>query len=163
MPSAQEVIQTMEGAMSSIASMDEPVAIWLKNMKEVMLQHSLKDETDWVFTAGEDVDQDTLAILAAACDVYGLVIGSVSADAERDWFVMTDIAAGDFDGTAALDNDDLWIYQIPACATAGSEEFWPHVFPKGINFPAGLDVLADGRDGTNPAANDIRCWVVYRS
>lgn len=163
MPAPHVIIPDLEAIASSLAGADQSVALWVKQMKEVMLSTNLKDQTDWQLGYDASVVEATSVISATAVDVYGLLIGSISADAERDFFCMTDTAAGDFDQTAILDNDDLWVYQIPACATAGTEEFWPHVFPKGINFPAGLDLLADGRDGANPSVGDIRAWVVYRN
>jgi hypothetical protein len=163
MPAPHVIFPVLEGIVGSLSGATQPVALWVKQMKEIMLCGTNKDQTDWELATSEDVDQSVNVISASAVDVYGVLISTNSADAEADWFVMTDTAAGDFDGTAALDNDDLWVFQIPAAATDGTEEFHPFTFPKGINFPAGLDLGADGRDGTNPAADDIRAWVIYRS
>jgi hypothetical protein len=163
MPAPEVVIPLIEGHIGSLAGADESVALWVKLMKQVMLSGTNKDQTDWEFIGDLSIVEAASVISATAVDVYGILIGIINADAERKFFVMTDTAAGAFAGESALDNDDLWVYQIPAAATVGTMEYWPHVFPKGINFPAGLDLAADGRDGTTMVASDVAAWVVYRS
>lgn len=161
MPSPEVVITQMENTVSHLVGAKQSVSDWVKACRAVMLSGANRTRTTWQFVLGEDVDESTLAILASTCTVYGLLIGNTSAAVESNFFFMTDIAAGDAVGTET-DVDDWFLYQIPPAATAGVEEYWPFVFPAGINFAAGLDVLADGNAGTNPPTADlIRCWILY--
>jgi len=163
MPAPYTLFPEIEGTIGSLAGGEQSVALWVKMIKEVMLSAGNKDQTDWQFTYDASVVEAASVISATAVDVYGILISNINADGEQKFFVMTDTAAGAFAGEAALDNDDMWVYQVPAVATVGVAEYWPHIFPKGINFPAGLDLAADGRDGTAMVAADIKAWVVYRN
>lgn len=160
MPGPEQIIPHLEGIVGSLAGGKQSVSDWVQMCKMVMKSAANKDKTTWQFVSDANVVEATSAILASTCTVYGLLIGNISAAVEANFFYMTDIAAGDAVGTET-DVDDWFIYQIPPAAVSGTEEFWPFVFPAGINFAAGLDVLADGNAGTNPTANTIRCWILY--
>ena len=81
---------------------------------------------------------------------------------------FSDADSNTFDGTAALDNNDIIVIQPRAAATDGTPEYVGMVFvggPDTLGFPldTGLSIGADGNDGTNPAADDLRVWVLYRN
>ena len=72
-----------------------------------------------------------------------------------------------FDGTAALSNTAIAVIQPRAAGTDGTPEYVGLALiggPDTLGFPldTGLSIGADGRDGTNPAADDIRVWTLYR-
>lgn len=140
----------------------QAVGKWLEQVKSQLRLTSVRDQTDWAFECSTDVDETGNAVRTGASTVYALLIGTNSADAERDIFCLTDAASNTFDGSAALDNDDLFTYQLPAAGTDGTEELHGHVFSQGIPCGTGITLSADGRDGTNPAADDVRAWILYR-
>lgn len=157
------LLPMIEGLVSTMpTNAPQAVGEWIKEVKSLLRLTAIRDQADWAFEASADVDQTGNAIRTGASTVYAVLVGTVSADAERDWFVITDAASNTFDGTAALDNDDLVAYELPAAGTAGTEEFHGMVFPQGVPCATGITVSADGRDGTDPAADDVRCWILYR-
>lgn len=161
MPGAEQIIERIDGLVSTLGGAKQNVAVWAEQVKVLLRSDGLKDKTDWEFTPDETVIQATSSIYVGASTVYGALIGTISADAEQDHVYITDVAAGDFVGTA-VDTDDWICVQLPACATAGVEEFHT-VLVEGIYYAAGIDVGADGNAGTNPGATDIRIWVLYRT
>lgn len=161
MPAPYEVIPRMEGTIGSLAGGQQSLAEWVKMAKIIMLSARNKDQTDWDFLYEPTVIQATSAVRVGATTVYGAVFGSINAAGEFQRVYITDIAAGDFVGTA-VDTDDWVAFQLPACAVAGVEEFTSMIFPKGIVLAAGLDTGADGNAGTNPGATDIRGWFLVR-
>ena len=72
------------------------------------------------------------------------------------------IAAFAYDDNRATDDPKIMI-KLQAAAVEGTEELWPYLFPKGIPFALYMSFVADGEDGTNPATDDIRAWVLYRT
>lgn len=157
------VIPAIEGLVSTMpTNAPQAVSEWIKDVKSLLRLTSLRDQTDWTFVASADIDETANVILAAAGTVYALLIGTNSADSEADFVCLTNDTSNTFDGTAALDNTDVFVYQLPAVATDGTEEFSGFVFPNGIPCGTGISLGADGRDGTNPAVDDIRGWILYR-
>lgn len=166
MPAPEVVIPLMEGMVGSIANGKETASLWVKMCKEIMLATTHKDQTDWSFGCSEDVDESANDIETGGV-LYGLLIGQNSADAENDVFAVVADADGTytFDGTAAIDNTALFMYNLPAAATDNTEELHPFIFPMGIDISGTNHMCfgADGEDGTNPAANDIRAWYLIRT
>ena len=164
MPAPEVVIPHLEGTVGQIAGGKESAALWVKQMKEIMLLTVHKDQTDWSFGVSEDVDESANDIETGGV-LYGLLIGTNSADAELDFFAVVDDADGTytFDGTAALDNTVNYVTTLPAAATDGTEELHPFTFPEGISFTNHMVFGADGQDGTNPATSDIRAWYLIRT
>lgn len=160
---ANTLLPAIEGLVSTMpTNAPQAVAEWIKDVKSLMRLTSLRDQSDWAFQASNDVDESANVIASAASTVYALLIGTVSADAEGDIFCLTNDTSNTFDGTAALDNGDRLAFNIPDAATAGTEEFHGFVFPSGIPCGTGVCLGADGEDGTNPATDDIRAWILYR-
>jgi hypothetical protein len=170
MPAPEVVIPLLEGHVGSIANGGESAALFVKMCKEIMLSTSHKDQTDWEFKPIEDIDETSAATATApetGAVLYGMLVGQLSADASEDYLAVCD----DSDGTiAAFAAGDTRVTDIPkiqvwlqAAATDLTEELWPYVFPKGIPFTNYMSFVADGEDGTNPATDDIRCWVLYRT
>ena len=158
------IIPLMEGMVSTMPTTGAQAASeWVKACKSLMRLTANRDQTDWEFEASADVDETANVILSAVGTVYAILIGTNSADSERDWFIITDATSNTFDGTAALDNTDLYAYQLPAAGTDGTEELHGQVFYNGLPMATGICLGADGRDGTNPAADDIRAWILYRT
>lgn len=158
------IIPMMEGMVSTMATTaSQAAAEWVKACKSLLRMTRNRDLTDWEFVASADVDETGNAILAAVGTVYAVLIGTNSADAEVDWFVVTNATSNTFDGTAALDNTDFVAYALPAAATDGTEEVHGLIFYNGLPCSTGITVAADGQDGTNPATDDVRCWILYRT
>src|SRR3989304_1979586 len=154
MSTPYEIFPRLEGIVGSIGTgVKQPVALWVKQMKEVMLSDKNKDKTDWEFAVSEDIDESANDIETGG-KLYGILIGQNSADAETDFFVAANDADGTFtfDGSAALDNTVLFVTNLPAAATANTEEYHPFIFPHGISFSAHMVLGADGQDGANPGA-----------
>lgn len=160
---ANTLLPAIEGMVSTMpTNAPQAVGEWIKDVKSLMRLTSLRDQSDWAFECSTDVDESANVVRSGASTVYALLIGTNSADSEADIFCLTNATSNTFDGTAALDNTDRLAFNIPAAATDGTEEFWGFVFPNGIPCATGLCLGADGEDGTNPAADDIRAWVLYR-
>jgi hypothetical protein len=160
MPVPEVVIPQMEQTVAGLAGAKQSVADWLAMCRTVMLSGPNRTRTTWQFAYDASVVTATSAILASTCTVYALLIGNIETRGECNFFYMTDIAAGNAVGTET-DIDDWFLFQIPAAASATVEEFHPFVFPGGITFAAGLDVLADGNAATASTAGTVRCWVLY--
>lgn len=157
------LLPMIEGLVSTMpTNAPQSVAEWIKDVKSLLRLTQLRDQSDWAFEASPDVDESANVIRSGASTVYALLIGTVSADAEADFVCLTNDTSNTFDGTAALDNVDVFVFNVPAAATAGTEEFHGFVFPKGIPCGTGVSLGADGNDGTNPATNDLRAWILYR-
>src|SRR5512139_2797364 len=170
MANPEVVIPLLEGVVGSIANGSEAASLFVKGCKDIMLATKHKDQTDWVFTAVEDIDETSAATATApesGAVPYGLLIGQISADASEDYVAVCD----DSDGTiAAFAHSDTRFVDVPkiqvwiqATATDGTEELWPYLFPKGIPFATYMSFVSDGEDGTNPATGDIRAWILYRT
>lgn len=158
------IIPMLEGMVSTMASTATQAAgEWIKDVKSLLYLTRNRDLTDWEFEASADVDETGNVVRSGASTVYAILWGTNSADAERDFAVLSDATSNTLDGTAALDNDDIDVYQLPAAATDGTEEVHGRVFLNGVPCPTGITLAADGRDGTNPAADDVRAWIVYRT
>ena len=162
-----QVFPLLEGIVSTQAGTSQRAALWVEAVKKVMLSDVLKSKDDWQFLAVADVDESASAAMieAATSRVYGLLVGQLSADSGGDFVAILDDASGGytFDGTAALDNTFRAVHYIPATATDLVEEFWGFIYPDGIAITNDLMVAADGSAGTNPATDDIRVWVLYRT
>ena len=162
------IFPVLEGLAGVVpATGTQVVGEWIANLKQVLRSSPHRTYTDYAFQALSDIDEDgavetNTAPLTTATSVYGLLLGTVATDAERDWVVVADADTLTFDGTAALANTVMAALQLAAAGT-GLESFEAVVWPNGIPLATGLTIAADGRDGANPAANDIRGWVLYRS
>lgn len=159
------IIPVMEGMISTMpTTAGQAASEWVKAVKSLLRLTRNRDLTDWEFVASADVDESANVILAAVGTVYSVLVGTNSADAEVDWFVITNATSNTFDGTAALDNTDLVAYALPAAATDGTEEVHVALWePSGLPMATGICLGADGQDGTNPATDDIRAWILYRT
>lgn len=171
MPSPQAILPVLEGMVSTQATGAggrQEVGLWVELMKALLRAPGIRDETDLQFVLADDVDQTGNVIDAGATHILGILVETDSADAERDWVAITDADSNTFDGTAALDNDDVILIQPRAAGTDGTPEYVGMVFvggPDTLGFPldTGLTISADGRDGADPAADDLRVWVLYRN
>ena len=161
---ASAIWPNLEGIVSQQSGTSQRVAMWVELCKAVMRSDVLKSKDDWAFTSSTDVDQTGNDVETGA-RLYGLLVATNSADAETDFIVADDDSDGTvtLDGTAALVNTVQFAYNIPAAATDGVEEFHPFVFPEGLPFTDHMVFAADGRDGTDPATDDIRVWALYRT
>jgi len=169
MPTPHALFPFIEGTLGSIPSTQiqtQQFTDWYRYVRQVMLSADLRTKTDWEFFHVASVLPAGSIVGAAdlgANIVYGLLVSTNSADAERDQFFLGEAAAAAaFSGVAVPANTAVFMYQIPAAATAGTREWHPFVFPQGIPCAAGPEVAADGRDGTDPAANAISVWVLLR-
>ena len=171
MPSPQAIIPVLEGMVSTQATGAggrQEVGLWVEMCKALLRAPGIREETDIQFVLADDVDETANVIDAGATHVLAVLVETDSADAERDWVAITDADSNTFDGTLALDNDDIIVIQPRAAATDGTPEYVGMVFvggPDTLGFPLdiGLSIGADGRDGTNPAVDDLRVWVLYRN
>ena len=160
-PLMEGLIGTMLAGSTKVAT--QAVSEWVSECKRIMLLHGNRDLTDWEFLAVPDVDQ-TAVDIATGARLYGLLIGQLSADASPDVVVVTD----DADGTLAVAAADAISvatlqYTVPAAGTDLTEEYWPVNYPAGVSFATHMCIGADGQDSTNPATDDIRAWVLYRT
>jgi hypothetical protein len=155
------MVGTMLAGTTKVAT--QAVSEWVDECKRIMNLPGNRGLSDWEFLAVPDVDQTAVDIETGA-RLYGLLIGQLSADASPDMVVVTD----DADGTLTVAHTDTIVtatlqYTVPAAATDGTEEFWPVSFPAGVSFATHMCIGADGVDGTDPATDDIRAWVLYRT
>lgn len=170
MSAPEVVIPLMEGHLGALANSKQNVALFVKMMKLIMLSDSNRTQTDWTFTAIEDIDETSAATATApesGATLYGILVGQKSADTSEDYLAICDDADGTIAAFAAGDTrvtdvPGIQIRLMPA-TTDLTEEYWPYVFPAGIPFAAYMSFVADGEDGTNPATDDIRAWVLYRT
>jgi len=166
MPAPYEVFPRLAGIVGSVAGAGQCVADWLQMCRMIMHSASNKDKTDWQIYYGYIVPAGGAGMIEALTStVYAMLVGNVSANAELDWIVIDDDAGGGatFDGTAGLVNTVKAVHQIPACAVAGVEEFQAFVYPLGLVVTTDLLIMADGRDGTDTGATDVRVWLLYRT
>ncbi len=163
MPAPHLIIPRMEGFVSTQTGVQrQGVQLWVEAMKAIMSASSLRDQTNWNFDGSADVDESANNALNGAGTLYGVLISTDSADTEIDFVCINDNTSNTFDGTAALDNEDIWTTALPAAATDGTREYHGFTMPTGIAFATGITIGADGVDGTNPATNDLHAWLVYR-
>ena len=170
MPSPQAIMPVLEGMVSTQATgargRMEP-ALWVETMKLLLRATGARDETDFEFALADDVDQTANVISTAATFVFGALVEQDSADAERDFVVLVDADSDTVDGTAANANTYIAMVQPRAAGTDGTPEYVGVALiggPDTLGFPldTGLTIGADGRDGTDPAADDLRVWTLYR-
>ena len=168
MATPEALFSKIEGVIGSLPGAGQSVALWVKQIKEVMLCGANARATDWAFIGVPDMDESGTAAGGCAPEdgavLYGVVFGQKSADASIDIACITN----DADGTvtyAAADAISVptFMYQIPAAAVDLTEEFWPFIFPKGIAFANFMSFGADGADGTNVDTDDLRAFAVYRT
>lgn len=171
MPSPSAIIMAMEGMVATqatgAAGRQEP-AIWVEMMKALLRAPGARDETDFQFVLADDVDQTANVIDTAATHILGILVEQDASDAERDWVVVYDADSGTFDGAAIFTNDIVACVQPRATGTNDTPEYVGLAFvggPDTVGFPldTGLSIGADGRDGTDPALDDLRVWVLYRN
>ena len=169
MPSPSAIMPVMEGMVSTQATGSrgrmEP-ALWVEVMKLLLRATGARDETDFEFALADDVDQTTNIISTAATFVFGMLVEQDSADAERDWAIIGDSDTFTYTG-AGSDNEVVGLVQPRAAGTDGTPEYVGLALiggPDTLGFPlsTGLCLGADGRDGTDPADDDLRAWVLYR-
>ena len=157
------LIPTIEGMVSTMpTNAPQSVAEWIKDVKSLLRLTSLRDQSDWAFSAINDVDETADVIRSGASTVYALLIANVNADSETNFFCLSNATSNTFAGESLLDDDDVFAFQIPAAATSGTEEFHGFIFPAGILCGTGICLGADGRAGTSPGADEVRAWVLYR-
>ncbi len=169
MSTPHEILPRMEGILGTVPNADQAAAgLVVKLAREIMLNAANKDQTDWEFRAISDIDESVTTSdnsFESGARLYVLLIGQASADASADVVTVTDDADGAV--TVAADSDVVSVpvlaYKVPVAATDGTEELWPLVFPKGVAFTNYMSFGADGADGTNPATDDLRGWVLYRT
>jgi hypothetical protein len=163
-PIIEGVVGNIVGTASGVVS--QRVAFWMKQVKELMLSDTNKDLTDFEFVALTDIDEDgsaetNSAPISTATHVYALLVGHI--DDQANWVTTLDADTGTLGGELALANGVTSLFVVPACASAGVEEFTGVVFPMGLVHATGLTVQADGQDGTAPVANALRGWVLIRT
>ena len=166
MPSPSAIFPVLEGLVGTTATGSaggQEIGAWVRMCKVALTEiQAFRDATGFLFVLADDVDQTANVIDAAGTFFNAILIEQDASDAERDWVVVTDADSNTFDGTAALDNDDILAYQPAATATNDTPEYAGIVVVPQIVLGTGLSVGADGRDGADPAADDIRCWILYR-
>jgi hypothetical protein len=168
MPNVQSVISRMEGVIGTTPTSTlayQSVSTWVSLCKQLLRSESLRDATDWEFTCSDDPDEDANDVETGAT-LYAVLYEQASVDASPDIFVITD----DADGTLAVSAGDTVTvtastiqFMPPATATDGVPEYHGHIFVNGVSFTNHMCVGADGLDGTNPAAGDLRVWLLYRT
>ena len=164
MPAPHEVIPRLEGMVSTMAaSAPQAVGEWIKQCKAILRLVGNRDYTDWDFAASPDVDESGNVIRNGASTLYAVLVETVSADTELDWVDVSNENGNTFDGTAALDNADSVVFRMPASGAAGTQTYQSWINPGGLVCGTGITVAADGQDGTNPATDDLRAWVLYRT
>ena len=167
MPAPHVVIPILEGIIGTIQGTQvgaaQNVADWVRMCKIVMLSAANKDRTDWEFTVSEDIDQTGNVVRNGASTLYGFVVGYNAATAGGDLLCVTNANGNTFSGAAALDSDDLLVVNLPAAATEGTEELHPVILPEGQVYGTALTFAADAQGGTDPATDDVRAWILYRS
>ena len=160
------VIDGLVGTMAISAKAGQKVAAFCQTCKDIVRMSGNRNVTDWKFQGLSDIDQDGSAEtgatdLIAATYVYALLVGSVGDDAEIDWVALYDADSATFDGTAALSNSVFGVKAIPLGTTV-EDYHVAFVDHAGFALATGLTVAADGQDGTNPATDDMRGWILYR-
>ena len=168
MATPAQIYPILEGLAGVVpATGTQVVGDWIVALKQILRGAPHRNYTDYAFQALSDIDEDgavetNVAPLTTGTAIYGLLVGTVSTDAQRDWVVVADADTLTFAGELAYDNAVVAALQLAAAGT-GLESFEAMVWPAGIPLATGLTICADGRDGTGPAGNDIRGWVLYRS
>lgn len=163
MPTPHVVFSNMEGTLGAIAGTNQAVADWIRQAKITMLSAANKDFTNWEFDGSVDIDETGNVIRNGASTLYGFVIAYNAATAAGDLLAVTNANGNTFDGTLALDATDLLVINLPAAATEGTEEFHCVMIPEGQAYGTALTFAADAQGGTNPALDDVRGFILYRS
>jgi hypothetical protein len=171
MPLPETLIPTMEGTVGSLAGGKQPISTWLQACKAVMKSGRNRNNDHWEFSSFLDIDETsaapTASSIAAGATIYGLLIGQNSSDASEDILAICEDGDGAIAAFSAADtivaNTNKIVIQIPAAAVDGTEDLTAYLFFPGITFTTFAAIVADGYDGTNPAADDIRVWVLYTS
>jgi hypothetical protein len=169
MPAPEIVIPLLEGTVGSVAGVDEAAALWVKQMKDIMLMTSHKDLTDWAFINIPDIDEASTAAGGQAPESGARLYGVLYAHSDAAAISYTAVC-DDADGTiAAFDTagsrvTDVPLIQLglPAAATDGTEEFWGVAIAKGLPFTNFMTFVGD-QSGTQIGDNQLRAWCVYRT
>jgi hypothetical protein len=154
----------MVGTMAVSADAGQHVAFFIQACKDIMRLPANRSLTTWNFQSLSDIDEDGAtqtgdADLIAATKFYGLLVGHL--DDQANWVAILDADSGTLAGENALANGTMAVLQVPAVTTAGVEEFYSAVYPRGIALGTGLTVHADGLDGTAPVADALRGWILF--
>ena len=75
--------------------------------------------------------------------------------------VLTDNTSNTIDASAALDADDMFVYE--AQLAAGDYRLDSIVFINGLYCATGITIGADAQGGTSPAADDVDVFILYRT
>jgi hypothetical protein len=169
MPTPHALFPFIEGTLGSLGStsvQNQQFSDWYRYARQLMLSAHLRTQTDWEFYYVQSVVPAGVLVAGAnlvANIVYGVLVSTDSADAERDQVCLGEAAAAAaFSGAAVPANTVVWSFQPPAATVAGVREWHAFLFPTGIPCAAGPEIAADGRDGADPAANAISAYVLLR-
>lgn len=163
MASIHSVITRMEGMVATMPNTTyayQSVNTWVEGAKAIMRSTDNRDATNWNFLAVDAFVHTAGNALTGAGTLYGVLVAT--ADDQANWICINDNTTNTFDGSAALDNEDLLALQVPAATTTGTESLHGFLFSMGVAFATGISIGADGLDGTNPGAGDMRAWLLFR-
>jgi len=156
-------IEGMVATQATGAGGRQELGVWLEQVKALLRSPNVRDETDYQFVLADDVDQTANVIDTAATHFLAMLVEQDSADAELDWVTCYDADSGTFDGTAALANTQFLTLTLNDVATDGTPEYTGICLAQPFELATGLSIGADGQDGTDPALDDVRVWVLYRN
>jgi hypothetical protein len=164
-----QLIPQMEGLVGTLTAgttklTTQAVVEFVEECKRIMHMPQYRGLSDWEFYLSSDVDE-TANDIETGGHLYGILAGNNSSDASADIIVAHDDADGTYalDATAAYGATFLAGFITPVATTDGTEEYAGATWAGGIAFTNHLCIGADGLDGTNPAANDVRAWILYRT
>lgn len=166
MPTPSQIIPVMEGLVGTAATSTagkQAVATWVEMCKVLLRDPDVRDVTDLQFVIVDDLANAADVVDTGATHLLALLIDQDAADAERDWVAVLDADSGTFLGDSILGNNNVVLIQPPVAATDNTSEYWGVVFAQPLSLETGLSIGADGRDGTAPAANDLRVFCLYRN
>lgn len=171
MPLPNTLIPTMEGTVGSIAGGKQSISTWLQACKAIMKTGRNRNNDHWEFSSFLDIDETsaapTASSIAAGATIYGILVGQNSADASEDILAICEDNDGAIAAFSAADtlaaNTNKIALTIPAAAVDGTEDLTGYLFMPGVTFTTFAAIVADGQDGTNPATDDIRVWILYTS
>ena len=177
-----QLIPILEGLVGRAPQMPQIAQDWVKAVRDLLHTNSFRDLTDFQFTVLDDVIDVGVVVSASATHCIA-ALWEVRADLGTDtaaYVGFSDADSDTVDITSALSvQEDLFgIISVRDLAVSTVAEFYPIIFFAGAEGPeasiasyaktgvalsVGLTAWADGKDGNAPAADTIRCYVVYRT
>lgn len=168
---ADEVCALMEGMVGTMTAGSTKVATqvvsdWVEMCKYLVKRPGNRGVTDWAFKGTADIDESANDLETGA-QLFGLLLGHNGATLEPSVAINADA-----DGTLTVAHTDTIVAtglrELIVCPVSGTEDtevYVARIFVEGINISGTnhLCIGADGSDGTNVPADDLRGWALYRT